>query len=175
MLAGPGQGRPPERTTLQPIAKAGGLGPVLLLVRSPGDPEAARREIAELEGLVRSAGSVPVGLVVQSKASGSPQTLWCEGKLPEAALEATPLGASLVGTVRVPPPPHAPTPTPALLPPVTQDSQPHPPNLFPPKIPGKSGKNSLNSGIFLNSVDLFFNLRFQRKWQLRVVQTLSFH
>ena len=91
---------PPERTTLQPIAQAGGLEQVLLLVLSPGDPEAARREIAEMEGLVRSAGSVPVGLVVQRKASGSPQTLWGEGKLREAALDARRLGASLVVTDR---------------------------------------------------------------------------
>jgi GTP-binding protein HflX len=91
---------PPERTALQPVAKAGGLEQVLLLVLSPGDPEAARREIAELEGLVRSAGSVPVGLVMQRKASGSPQTLWGEGKLREAALEARRLGASLVVTDR---------------------------------------------------------------------------
>ena len=73
---------------------------VLLLVLSPPDPEEARRQIAELEGLVRSAGSAPVGLVVQRKASGTPQTLWGEGKLREAALEARRLGASLVVTDR---------------------------------------------------------------------------
>jgi GTPase len=43
---------------------------------------------------------VPVGLVVQRKAAGSPQTLWGEGKLREAALEARRLGASLVVTDR---------------------------------------------------------------------------
>ena len=91
---------PPERKAVQATVHAGGLEQVLLLVLSPADPEAARREIAELEGLVRSAGSVPVGLVVQRKASGSPQTLWGEGKLREAALEARRLGASLVVTDR---------------------------------------------------------------------------
>ena len=38
--------------------------------------------------------------MVQRKASGSPQTLWGEGKLREAALEARRLGASLVVTDR---------------------------------------------------------------------------
>ena len=93
---------PPEREAAPPTptANRSGQEQVLLLVLSPGDPEAARREIAELEGLVRSAGSQPVGLVVQRKASGSAQTLWGEGKLREAALEARRLGASLVVTDR---------------------------------------------------------------------------
>ena len=73
---------------------------VLLLTLSPSDAEEARRQVAELEGLVRSAGAVPVGLVVQRKASGSAQTLWGEGKLREAALEARRLGATLVVTDR---------------------------------------------------------------------------
>jgi GTP-binding protein HflX len=79
---------------------AAGQERVLLLVLSPSDPEEARRQIAELEGLVRSAGATPVGLVVQRKASGNAQTLWGEGKLREAALEARRLGASLVVTDR---------------------------------------------------------------------------
>jgi len=73
---------------------------VLLLVLSPADAEEARRQIAELEGLVRSAGATPVGLVVQRKAQGPGHTLWGEGKLREAALEARRLGASLVVTDR---------------------------------------------------------------------------
>jgi GTP-binding protein HflX len=92
---------PPERQAPQQHhLDSAGREQVLLLVLSPADPEEARRQIAELEGLVRSAGSVPVGLVVQRKASGSPQTLWGEGKLREAALEARRLGASLVVTDR---------------------------------------------------------------------------
>ncbi len=92
---------PPERQAPPPQhLDPAGREQVLLLVLSPADPEEARRQIAELEGLVRSAGSVPVGLVVQRKASGSPQTLWGEGKLREAALEARRLGASLVVTDR---------------------------------------------------------------------------
>ena len=93
---------PPERplAALQPSIRPSGQEQVLLLLLSPADPEEARRQIAELEGLVRSAGAVPVGLVVQRKASGSPQTLWGEGKLQEAALEARRLGASLVVTDR---------------------------------------------------------------------------
>jgi GTP-binding protein HflX len=73
---------------------------VLLLALSPADAEAARREIAELEGLVRSAGSEPVGLVVQRGGHTRRQGLWGEGKLREAALEARRLGASLVVTDR---------------------------------------------------------------------------
>ena len=93
---------PPERpqAAQHPKLRPSGQEQVLLLVLSPADPEEARRQIAELEGLVRSAGAVPVGLVVQRKASGSPQTLWGEGKLQEAALEARRLGASLVVTDR---------------------------------------------------------------------------
>jgi len=91
---------PEQQAPLQPTTNPSGQEQVLLLVLSPADPEAARREIAELEGLVRSAGSRPVGLVVQRKASGSAQTLWGEGKLREAALEARRLGASLVVTDR---------------------------------------------------------------------------
>ena len=91
---------PPERQTAKHHRDPAGREQVLLLVLSPADPEEARRQIAELEGLVRSAGSVPVGLVVQRKAAGSPQTLWGEGKLREAALEARRLGASLVVTDR---------------------------------------------------------------------------
>ncbi|NBW62749.1 MAG: GTPase HflX [Synechococcaceae bacterium WB4_1_0192] len=72
---------------------------VLLLALSPADPEEARREIAELEGLVRSAGAQPVGLVSQRRSSAG-ATIWGEGKLREAALEARRLGASLVVTDR---------------------------------------------------------------------------
>jgi len=92
--------QPPEPSSKPQPARASGLEQVVLLVLSPADPEAARREIAELEGLVRSAGAQPVGLVVQRRASGSPQTLWGEGKLQEAALEARRLGATLVVTDR---------------------------------------------------------------------------
>jgi GTP-binding protein HflX len=91
---------PPERQVVEHRQGPAGREQVLLLVLSPADAEEARRQIAELEGLVRSAGSQPVGLVVQRKASGSAQTLWGEGKLREAALEARRLGASLVVTDR---------------------------------------------------------------------------
>ena len=72
---------------------------VLLLALTASDPEEARREIAELEGLVRSAGARPVGLVSQRRSSNS-VNLWGEGKLREAALEARRLGAGLVVTDR---------------------------------------------------------------------------
>ena len=87
------------------IAAAGpptppGVERVLLLCLSGADPAQAQREVAELEGLVRSAGSEPVGVVEQRRSAISPQTIWGEGKLAEAALEARRLGATLVVTDR---------------------------------------------------------------------------
>lgn len=74
---------------------------VLLLCQVGGDPQLAQREVAELEGLVRSAGGVPVGIVEQKRRSGeSHLTIWGEGKLQEAALEARRLHADLVVTDR---------------------------------------------------------------------------
>ena len=43
-----------------------------------------------------------------------------------------------------------------------------------PGIPGKSSRNSRNSGSFLNSVDLLFKLRFRLTWRLMKAQILSF-
>ena len=79
-----------------------GAGPerVLLLCLSGTDLGAFRREVAELEGLVRSAGGEPVGVVEQRRRSDNPATLWGEGKLREAALEARRLQAELVVTDR---------------------------------------------------------------------------
>jgi GTP-binding protein HflX len=85
---------------------AGGPAPtagqerVLLLALTPGDRGAAQRLIAELEGLVCSAGGVPVGVVEQRRSQLAAQTLWGEGKVLEAALEARRLGATLVVTDR---------------------------------------------------------------------------
>ena len=94
------QWRPPVQTQRLAPPQSSDIEQVLLLVLSPSDPEEARRQIAELEGLVRSAGSKPVGLVVQRQGSKASQNLWGEGKLREAALEARRLGASLVVTDR---------------------------------------------------------------------------
>ncbi|MEB3335128.1 MAG: GTPase HflX [Cyanobacteriota bacterium] len=70
---------------------------VLLLVLSQDEvPLRLERRIAELEGLVRSAGAIPVGVVVQRRSASSPLALWGEGKVSEAALEARRLEASLV-------------------------------------------------------------------------------
>jgi GTP-binding protein HflX len=82
------------------LAAQGGIERVLLLALTPGDRQAAQRLIGELEGLVRSAGGEPVGLVEQRRSALSPQTIWGEGKLLEAALEARRLGATLVVTDR---------------------------------------------------------------------------
>jgi GTP-binding protein HflX len=84
-----------------PSPARGAAEGVLLLVLSTGAGEAERRRIAELEGLVRSAGAVPLGVVEQQRRSGpTPQTIWGVGKLREAALEARRLGADLVVTDR---------------------------------------------------------------------------
>jgi GTP-binding protein HflX len=73
---------------------------VLLLVLISGVAGRDGRRLAELEGLVRSAGGEPVGVVGQRRSSGAAPTLWGEGKLREAALEARRLGASLMVTDR---------------------------------------------------------------------------
>ena len=71
---------------------------LLVLAQEPGEREG--RRIAELEGLVRSAGAEPVGIVRQKRSTGGPASLWGEGKLREAALEARRLGADRVVTDR---------------------------------------------------------------------------
>jgi len=72
----------------------------LLLVLCQEPQPACERRIAELEGLVRSAGGEPVGVVEQRRSQITPHTIWGEGKLAEAALEARRLGAELVVTDR---------------------------------------------------------------------------
>ncbi|MCX5930997.1 MAG: GTPase HflX [Cyanobacteria bacterium] len=72
---------------------------VMLLALVGSDEGESQRDIAELEGLVRSAGGLPVGVVRQKRQQAS-HTLWGEGKLREAALEARRLGATLVVTDR---------------------------------------------------------------------------
>jgi GTP-binding protein HflX len=90
----------PEEALSPHPGAAGRLGAperVLLLVLSQNEvPLRLERRIAELEGLVRSAGATPVGVVVQRRSATSPGYLWGEGKVSEAALEARRLQASLV-------------------------------------------------------------------------------
>ena len=100
-------GRDPLSLTPPNGASAGAFGAsqdgperVLLLALTPGDRGRAQRLIAELEGLVGSAGAVSVGVVEQRRSQVAPQTLWGEGKVGEAALEARRLGATLVVTDR---------------------------------------------------------------------------
>ena len=93
--SGPG----PERGAL-PAATPSGRERVLLLALSSSDRQASQRQIAELEGLVRSAGADPVGVVEQRRSERASQSLWGEGKVMEAALEARKLGATLVVTDR---------------------------------------------------------------------------
>ena len=73
---------------------------VLLLTLSSGDVLRSERELAELEGLVRSAGGLPIAVVSQRAGGTNPQTLWGTGKLQEAALEVRRCQASLVVTDR---------------------------------------------------------------------------
>ena len=93
--SGPG----PERGAL-PAATPSGRERVLLLALSSSDRQASQRQIAELEGLVRSAGADPVGVVEQRRSERAAHSLWGEGKVMEAALEARKLGATLVVTDR---------------------------------------------------------------------------
>ncbi|MEB3167093.1 MAG: GTPase HflX [Cyanobacteriota bacterium] len=83
-----------------PPARDSGAERVLLLTLGAGDGRRDQERLAELEGLVRSAGGRPVGVIEQRRSDAAPQTLWGEGKLREAALEARRLGASLVVTDR---------------------------------------------------------------------------
>ena len=73
---------------------------VLLLTLTDSDRLRGERELAELEGLVRSAGARPVAVINQRSGSANPQTLWGTGKLQEAALEVRRSRASLVVTDR---------------------------------------------------------------------------
>ena len=73
---------------------------VLLLTLSSSDADRNERDLAELEGLVRSAGAKPVMACHQKQSAANPQTLWGTGKLQEAALEVRRHNASLVITDR---------------------------------------------------------------------------
>ncbi len=73
---------------------------VLLLTLTSADSKASERQLAELEGLVRSAGAQSVAIVRQKQGAFNPQTIWGKGKLQEAALEARRSAASLVITDR---------------------------------------------------------------------------
>ena len=59
---------------------------VLLLTLTSGDEQRDQRDLAELEGLVRSAGAEPVARTSQRRGQANPQTLW-GSELQEAALE----------------------------------------------------------------------------------------
>ena len=74
--------------------------PVVLLTLSGSDRGEARRRLAELEGLVRSAGARPVGVVEQRRSGRGHEPFWGEGKLRETALLARRRKASLVVTDR---------------------------------------------------------------------------
>ena len=89
------------QTELTPVVlERSGPEPVLLLRLTSTNTERNDRDLAELEGLVRSAGAQPVGLVEQRQGQANPQTLWGKGKLQEAALEIRRSGAALVVTDR---------------------------------------------------------------------------
>ena len=73
---------------------------VLLLTITGTDPAKNERELAELEGLTRSAGARTVAVCRQRQGQVNPQTLWGTGKLQEAALDIRRHGATLVITDR---------------------------------------------------------------------------
>ena len=73
---------------------------VLLLTITGTDPARNERELAELEGLTRSAGARTVAVCRQRQGQVNPQTLWGTGKLQEAALDIRRHGATLVITDR---------------------------------------------------------------------------
>ncbi len=73
---------------------------VLLLILIDTDKQRSERDLAELEGLVRSADALPVAVCRQRQGQSNPQTLWGKGKLQEAALEARRHRATLVITDR---------------------------------------------------------------------------
>ena len=95
-----GSGLGPERGAQGAAPAPPGRERVLLLAISSSDRQASQRQIAELEGLVRSAGADPVGVVEQRRSERAGSSLWGEGTLMEAALEARRLGATLVVTDR---------------------------------------------------------------------------
>ena len=73
---------------------------VLLLTLTGTDQARNERELAELEGLTRSAGARTVAVCRQRQGQINPQTLWGTGKLQEAALDIRKHGATLVITDR---------------------------------------------------------------------------
>lgn len=56
-----------------PAGAGPAIEPVLLLTLTSGDAGRSERELAELEGLVRSAGAQPVAVVTQRAGSANPQ------------------------------------------------------------------------------------------------------
>lgn len=77
------------------LRSAGDCERVLLLTLTGRDGQRNERDLAELEGLVRSAGARPVMVCSQAVSDAHPQTLWGTGKLQEAALEVRRHQASL--------------------------------------------------------------------------------
>ena len=73
---------------------------VLLLTLTSKDSTRNERDLAELEGLVRSAGAQPIAVARQKLGTFNPQTIWGTGKLQEVALEVRREKASLVITDR---------------------------------------------------------------------------
>ena len=73
---------------------------VLILVLTNSCKERNIRDLAELNGLVKSAGANTVAIVSQRQSSLNLQTIWGKGKLEEVALEVRRNSASLVITDR---------------------------------------------------------------------------
>ncbi len=73
---------------------------VLLLTFSKHGDKRKERLLAELEGLVRSAGAKTIGVINQTSRTINNQTIWGKGKLQQAGLDARRYGASIVITDR---------------------------------------------------------------------------
>ncbi len=69
---------------------------VLLLTLVGKSVIRSERDLSELEGLVRSAGAIPVAIARQKSVNFNPQTIWGIGKLQEVALQVRRENASLV-------------------------------------------------------------------------------
>ncbi len=93
------------QSSSRPVQSHGGAERVLLLTLTSTNSIRSERELAELEGLVRSAGAEPVAVVrqkagLQKTGMANPQTIWGTGKLQQAALDVRRHSASLVITDR---------------------------------------------------------------------------
>ena len=90
---------PEDRVGSRETRDEGARDKVFILSLGDGGQDSERR-LAELQGLVSSAGGLVLGSVRQRPSRQNGPNLWGDGKLREAALEARRVGANLVVTDR---------------------------------------------------------------------------